>query len=239
MPTLEYDEIVRMRISRVCPISTRMIEKQNEILDPAGMTLVGFIEIRKNFDALNKQLLLLRHGFISAPNPHLTLLGLFDGNKKFSQVVEDNFRNAIVEFFNSKAIKKFSIRFDQARPGRAYDIRYNPIPSISNGTVFARACPCDHEIQRFEALSRELIKFLDERIPEPYKTTFRRPYPTVWCKLGHFSQAFEINMETKQIFEEFKNINEKATIRSFHLIRYKNRKLPQDKIRVIEQFPLK
>jgi len=93
--------------------------------------------------------------------------------------------------------------------------------------------------QRFEALSSELIKFLDERIPEPYKTTFRRPYPTVWCKLGHFSQAFEINMETKQIFEEFKNINEKATIRSFHLIRYKNRKLPQDKIRVIEQFPLK
>ena len=173
-----------------------------------------------------------------APNPHLTLLGLFDGNKEFSQIQEDKIHKTISKFFNSRTNKRFNIRFDQARPGRAYDIDWNPIPSISNGTVFARAYTCDYETQRFEALSRELKIYLDKRIDEPYKINSRRPYPTVWCTLGYFSQTFEVNFELKEIFEEFSNINRKATIRSFYLIRYKNRKLAKNNIRVIEQFQL-
>jgi len=102
---LEYEEIVTMRISCICPNSSSTIEKQEEILDPPGMTLVGFIKTKRNFNRLSTQFKVINHGFRTAPNPHLTLLGLFLGNKKFDPEQENKVHEVISKFLKSREIK--------------------------------------------------------------------------------------------------------------------------------------
>jgi hypothetical protein len=236
MDYLEYDEIVRMRVSRICPNSTGTIKKQEEVLDPPGMTLVGFIKTKRNFNKLNEQLKIVSHGSRSAPNPHLTLLGLFSGNSEFPQGYENKIHQIISRFFNSRTINKFRIQFDQARPGRAYDIERNPMPLISDGTIFARACPCDYETQRFQMLSKELKTYIEQKLQGSFKLNLGRPYPTVWCTLGYFSQTLEVNPKIKRLFGEFKDVRKRVTISSLCLVRYENRKLPVNRLRIIKRY---
>ena len=89
-----------------------MVIYQKKKIDPKGLTLVGFInkDIFKNvFNDLEG-----KYNFQKTNLPHITMLGLFDENRKLNPYYERLTIQKIEQFFQDKEnhnIKEYKIKF--------------------------------------------------------------------------------------------------------------------------------
>ena len=79
---LEYQKF-GLKFSRICPKRSNTISKRETILDPSGVSIVGYFEDQQHkYHDIIKILQDLGLGFIRVKKLHFTLLSLFDEKRK-------------------------------------------------------------------------------------------------------------------------------------------------------------
>ena len=170
---LQYEEInsenksVNHKFICICPTSSNMISSQKKKIDPNGLTLVGFInrDIFKHiFDDLEG-----KYNFKKTIHTHITMLGLFDEDRKLNPYYEKLTIDKINQFFQDKKkynIKEYKIKFKHIRPGTYYKSNCNketkdntqPLYMLSNGTVIGIGDMIEGDLKKFRQDSLVYIR---------------------------------------------------------------------------------
>jgi hypothetical protein len=225
----------------ICPTSSNMILSQKKKIDPKGLTLVGFINkdiFNDVFDDLEG-----RYNFQKTIHPHVTMLGLFDENRKVNPYYEKLTIEKIEQFFHDKEknnLKEYKIKFKHIRPGTYYkfnkkfnlknnrDTKNEPEPMymLSNGTIIAMGDLSEVDALKFRHDSLDLADHLKTELDQIFDETLQPKFKTVWCTLGYFDcDDFMIDDECFNCFQTFKNFNKEVTLEKLHICRYNSKSL--------------
>ena len=244
---LEYQEkgydntLIYSQFICICPTSSNMILSQKKKIDPKGLTLVGFInkDIFKDvFDDLEG-----RYNFQKTIHPHVTMLGLFDENRKINPYYEKLTIEKIEQFFHDKEkynLKEYKIKFNHIRPGtyykftRKFNLKNNrgdknepeSMYMLSNGTIIAMGDLSEVGVKKFRHDSLDLVDYLKTELDQIFDETLHPKFNTVWCTLGYFDcNDFMIDNECFNLFQTFKNFNKEVTLEKLHICRYNSKSL--------------
>jgi hypothetical protein len=245
MPSIYYSDI-KTQFSKLCPNLSLLgqdptIVKQNKILNPPGITIVGHIidseAIPFNY-AVSK---ILNSGRKFSPNKllHFTLLGLFDGRRKNTIVDASSIVQSSKAFIESKRIGRLTISFSLVRPGAFYD-QGRPRDGHSDGTIVAMA-DNDQEsekfnILKFNILGEYLACYLRSKFPSIFypfiEMKLKREHPTIWCILGYFHEKsdFEIDNKMLLMLDELRSFTATVTVSQLEVRSYTNRSLESSNV---------
>lgn len=141
-------------------------------------------------------------GFQEAPRLHLTLLGLFDQERRTNRLYNEKSIEAIKEFFKSKNTRPFEVKFNLVRLGAWYVNRKQRY-LLGDGTVVAMGGLDNQPAKRFSQLGKDLVVCLRYKCQIFSAVIFNRKFETVWCTLGYFDTGdFVINKSLLHAFGE-------------------------------------
>ena len=236
-----HNEQMNSQFICICPTSSNTVISQKKKIDPPGLTLVGFInqDIFKNiFDHLER-----RYNFQKNIRPHITILGLFNGERKLNPYYEKVTIEKIEQFFQYKEkynIKEYKIKFKHLRPGTYYkpkikcnskcnkDVKEKsePMYMLSNGTVIAMGDMDKDDVKKFRQDSFSLANYLEKELAQIFDDTLQPKYDTVWCTLGYFdSYDFIIDDEFFNLFQKYKKIDMEFILQKIHICKYSSKSL--------------
>ena len=220
----------------ICATSSNTVIYQKKKIEPKGLTLVGFInkDIFKNvFDDLEG-----RYNFQKTNRPHITMLGLFDENRRLNPYYERLTLEKIEQFFQYNSnIKEYKIKFKYIRPGTYYKPKSKcnsckkdepePMYMLSDGTVIAMGDIDNKEnTNKFRQDSFFLADYLKSELDQIFDETFQPKFKTVWCTLGYFDcEDFMIDDECFNLFQSYKNFNKEVTLEKLHICKYNSKSL--------------
>ena len=96
---LEYKKF-GLRFYSICPKTSNTISKRETILDPYGVSIVGYFEDQQHkYDDVIKHLEDLGLGFVRVKKLHFTLLSLFDEKRKQNPFYLRSTITAVKKFF--------------------------------------------------------------------------------------------------------------------------------------------
>ena len=252
---LEYQEknsdntLIYSHFICICPTSSNMVLSQKKKIYPKGLTIVGFINKDIFKDVFND--LEGRYNFQKTIRPHITMLGLFDENRKLNPYYEKLTIEKIEQFFHDKEkhnLKEYKIKFKHIRPGTYYkpkkkcnSCKKNEPESmymLSNGTIIAMGDLSEVDVLKFRQDSLYLVDYLKTELDQIFDETLHPKFKTVWCTLGFFDcDDFMIDDECFNLFQSFKNFNKEFTLEKLHICRYNSKSLNDAEI--IETINLK
>ena len=201
---LEYKKF-GLRFYSICPKTSNTISKRETILDPYGVSIVGYFEDQQHkYDDVIKHLEDLGLGFVRVKKLHFTLLSLFDEKRKQNPFYLRSTITAVKKFFEeykSKLRGPLNIECNLIRPGSWYN-DMKEIRMLSDGTVVAMADLENSDTQKFARVGNVLARYLQEELPYIFDLSFGRKFPsTVWCTLGYFDHDdFEITENIRDSF---------------------------------------
>jgi len=227
---LEYKKF-GLRFYSICPKTSNTISKRETILDPYGVSIVGYFEDQQQkYDDVIKHLEDLGLGFVRVKKLHFTLLSLFDEKRKQNPFYLRSTITAVKKFFEgykSELSGPLNIKINLIRPGSWYNNDMKEIHMLSDGTVVAMADLEDSDTQKFTRVGNLLARYLQEELPYIFNLSFGRKFPSaVWCTLGYFDHDdFEITENIRDSFNFITRNIITVNIKEVQIIEFSKRTL--------------